>query len=358
MYFSIYQSNAAIEELTNSSGVSTELKKQLIGEVKFIRAFCYFYLVSLFGDVPLVVNTDWSTNYLLSRSTKDEIFNQIIFDLTEAQQLLVDNYTKFQNNERGRVNKWAATSMLARIYLYLKDWNKAESEATKVINNSALFQLESDLSQTFIKTSKEGIWQLAPSNQTAPYIIVETANLVPASLTSKPIYYLTSSILNLFEANDKRKTNWTRTNVNGGTNYLYPYKYKKSTGTSGGTITEYYTVLRLAEQFLIRAEASAQQNNLTQAIIDLNAIRARAGISILSSSLTQSQILAAVEKERATELFAEWGHRWLDLKRWGKADAIVGQLKGNNWQTSDQLLPIPKNEINKGKNLTQNEGYY
>src|SRR5207245_162544 len=100
--------------------------------------------------------------------------------------------------------------------------------------------------------------------------------------------------------------------------------------------TEYYMMLRLAEQYLIRAEARAQQNNLAGSILDLNVIRTRAGLQNLSASLTQAQVLRAVEQERRIELFAELGHRWLDLKRTGQATAILAPIKPN-WNSNAQL---------------------
>jgi hypothetical protein len=86
-------------------------------------------------------------------------------------------------------------------------------------------------------------------------------------------------------------------------------------------------------------------------------IRERAGLPLLHPDLNEEQVLEAIEQERKIELFAEWGHRWLDLKRLNKADMELGPIKGNNWQSSDQLYPIPVYDLLTNPNLTQNQGY-
>lgn len=154
-------------------------------------------------------------------------------------------------------------------------------------------------------------------------------------------------------------TDYTLNNVT--SRYLFPYKYKtgKHNRVPGGTATEYYMVLRLAEQYLIRAEANALGGQLGLAINDLNALRRRAGLGDLSNTLNKEQVLAAVAKERQTELFAEWGHRWMDLKRTGKATEVLSAIPYKQpWRGDYQLLyPIPVEEIRKDHFLTQNPNY-
>ena len=122
-------------------------------------------------------------------------------------------------------------------------------------------------------------------------------------------------------------------------------------------------VLRLAEQYLIRAEANAHSGDLASAIKDLNIIRQRAGLGTLPSSLTQAQVIAAVAQERRIELFAEWGHRWFDLKRTGQVDAVMSEITPQKvgaitgWKSYQQLYPIPQSERQLNPNLTQNPGY-
>jgi starch-binding outer membrane protein, SusD/RagB family len=359
-YFAIYQANSCIVGLAESKGLSDDAKAQLTGEVKFIRAYCYFYLVNLFGDVPLLTSLDWEANYLKARTSKEDIVEQIINDLIYAEEKLLEFYiikTNTPSSERIRANKYAAKALLSRVYLYKGNWAEAEAKATSIINNIATYTIENDLNKVFQKTSKEAIWQLQPSNSVFPYTIPESNNIVPISTTGVPNYYLTSSLLNSIEPNDKRKQFWTKTSIAGTNTYYYPYKYSVRQGTVNGVINEYYTPLRLAEQFLIRAEARTKLNNLSGAISDLNIIRSRAGLSDLSTPLSIDQVFDAIVKEKRIEYFAELGHRWLDLKRWEKVNDILGPFKGSNWQNTDQLYPIPQTEINNDPLLIQNNGY-
>jgi len=116
-------------------------------------------------------------------------------------------------------------------------------------------------------------------------------------------------------------------------------------------------VLRLAEQYLIRAEARLQQgNDLTGAAGDLNAIRHRAGLADMSTG-SASDLMTALTHEKQIEFFAEWGHRWLDLKRWGTATSVLSADKGITVTTSALLFPIPVADIIADANLRQNPGY-
>jgi hypothetical protein len=115
-------------------------------------------------------------------------------------------------------------------------------------------------------------------------------------------------------------------------------------------------VLRLAEQYLIRAEARAEQNELTGAASDLNIIRMRAGLNPTTAT-SQADILTAIQHERRVELFTEWGHRWFDLRRWGTAVPLLSSEKPNSVTEDDLLYPVPQSEISVNSNLTQNPGY-
>lgn len=114
-------------------------------------------------------------------------------------------------------------------------------------------------------------------------------------------------------------------------------------------------VLRLAELYLIRAEAYARSNNSQLALNDLNSIRNRAGLTDWTM-LDIVDIEQALLDERRRELFSEWGHRWLDLKRFEKIDEVLGQKKPS-WQPHAKLLPIPEQDILRNPFLTQNIGY-
>lgn len=350
-YKFIHYSNAVLEGLAASENISEITKQQLTGEARFIRALTHFYLVNVFGDVPVITTTDFKVNSVASRNSKQQIYAQIISDLEEAQILLNDDYS-FSNGERIRPNRWVATALLARVYLYLDDWANAEEQATAIINNSLLYSLESDLNAVFLANSNEAIWQLKPNaaNKNAE----DGFTFIPANFTLRPFKVsLNDQLINVFEAGDARLNNWVGSYDVDNTTYYFPFKYKVRESSS---ITEYNMIFRLAEQFLIRAEARANQNKISEAIDDLNIIRARAGLSNLSASLEVEQMLLAVAQERRIELFAEGGHRWRDLKRTGQANTVLASSKPS-WQTTDELFPIPQLELEKNPNLTQNQGY-
>lgn len=355
-YKVIYQANSAMESLKASTGLTGAIKDQLIGEALFMRAFCHFYLVNMFGRIPIVTTIDYRVNTRLSRSDAEAVYVQIVEDLKEAQKLLDNNYPSAQ---RVRVNKAAATALLARVYLYTGDWENAELQSSDVINNVS-YQLEPDLNHVFLITSKEAIWQLMSNGPTQ-----NTWEGTHFILTGAPSnFYLTTAFKNAFETNDKRSANWTNSIVANGTTFYYPFKYKIRTGGPGSAtpipLSECSVILRLAEQYLIRAEARVQLNDLSNAIDDIDSIRHRAGLPLIRQTdpdIDKEELLLAIERERRSELFTEWGHRWFDLKRTSRATAVLGPVKAD-WSETDQLYPVPANELINNQNLNpQNLGY-
>lgn len=360
LYQNLYIVNAALEGLKSANELTPSVKRQLLGEASFLRAFFYFYLTNLYGDVPLALTSDYKINSQLTRASKGDVFNQIIQDLSDAKNLLDTNFLKSdivtKTDERLRPSKWAAMALLSRVYLYVGDWQKSEAEASSLINSS-LFGL-SNISSAFLKNSKEAIWQLQPVNagqntQDARLFILPTSG---PNTSTFPVY-ISKSLINNFEPGDQRKVKWLDSVVVASKVYYYPYKYKIATLNS--PVNEYLTVFRLAEQYLIRAEARAQQNNLNGAKSDLDAIRVRAG---LPNTLINDKdfLLAAILNERKVEFFTEWGHRWFDLKRTAKIDEVMSSItpiKGGTWETTDQLYPIPILELQKAPQIEQNPGY-
>jgi hypothetical protein len=346
IYLAIYNANAILEGIEGSTGATTAVKDQATGEALFIRAFAYFYLANFYGDVPLLTSTDYRVNRVASRTPLADVYTQIEEDLIDAQDLLLEDYS-FSDGEKVEPNKWAVTALLARTYLYQEKWAAAEAQASSILE-SRQFSLP-DLNSVFLANSDEAIWQLKPVSPRlntfdGPYFYGGQFQIVDVSVST--------SVTDVFEVGDARATSWIATATAGDLIYNYPYKYKVVFGDQ--PLTEYQMVFRLAEQYLIRAEARAMQNDLPGAIDDVNAIRSRAGLNPIDvTGLTQQQVLGAVEQERRAELFIEWGHRWFDLKRTGKIDAVLGPVKPD-WQSRDALFPIPQTEINANPNLKQN----
>lgn len=352
MYETIYKANAVIEGVSNSVALSSVSKNKYEGEAKVIRAFCHFYLANLFGDVALVLSTDYKINNSAERISVNSIYEYVKKDLVEAQQLLQGSF-KTGNIERVRVDWGVATALLARIYLYLGDWPNAEIQATNCIN-AGPYTLLTNLDNVFLKGSREAIWQLSnDKNNTGD----------ATAFNKKTNVILRQNLIDRFETGDKRKTSWLASITEGANVFYYPFKYKAYTTSP---ITEYLMVLRLSEQYLIRAEARVQQaGKVAAGIADLNILRDRSRISVspeypnplppLPTSLSKEQALIAIEQERCVEFFTEWGHRWLDLKRTGKINATLGLVKPG-WASTSALYPIPRNQLlNSG--MVQNPGY-
>jgi tetratricopeptide (TPR) repeat protein len=368
-YNYIYQANAILAALQNNNALSPAIVQQLTGESMFVRAFWLFYLTNLYGDVPLVTNTDYTKNAIIARTPQTQVYQQIISDLKNAQQLLNVNYVDISDTtvttERTRPTKWAATALLARVYLYTGDYSDAIAQATAVINNNSLYKLCPNVSSVFLANSTEAIWQLATTTP-ASYNTYDGLFfiLIAAPGNSNSCCTVSNKLLSSFENGDTRRLNWIDSFKTVTTSYHYTYKYKigSSAPIAGSSTNEYTMVLRLAEQYLIRAEAYADQNNAGAAIGDLNVIRERAKLQDYAGSSDKDSVLKAILHERQVELFTEWGHRWLDLIRTGSADSVMSvyaPTKGSTWSSDghQELFPIPQSERNADAALTQNSGY-
>lgn len=332
-YSIIYAANSVLEGLSGNQSVSSSVRDQLEGEALFIRSLCYFYLVNLWGEVPFLTSTDYNGSAIAYKSSEADIYKKIVEDLKKAQTLLSVEYV---STERVRPNQYTATALLARTYLYMGDWSNAAAEATKIIN-APDYHLTDNVNEVFLKNSSETIWQLMPvmtnynTNDGANFILTG----VPTSCA------LSNQFVTSFNLTDKRRINWIDSISVGGTAYYFPYKYKIRSSSS---LNEYQIVFRLAEQYLIRAEARAKNNDIQGAVEDLNLVHERAGLAKLSQPPTADSCLNLIENERKQELFCEYGHRWLDLKRTNRANQVLGNIKPG-WQSSDQYYPIPASEI-------------
>jgi starch-binding outer membrane protein, SusD/RagB family len=364
LYNVIYQANSAIDGISKSAGVTPAMKLQLIGEAKFIRAFSYFYLNNIYGNVPLILTTNYSSNLEAVRAEQPAISHQLVADLRDAESALSNNYVNTNGvitTDRIRPNKGAAAALLARVYLYQQQWDSAVILSTSVINQSA-YKLSNDLNNTFLATNNsEAIWQLQIPNtgfNTLDGSAFLSGYLSGSGPSSTRPLSLSDSLINQFEADDLRKAHWTVARVINGKTYYFSYKYKLGNYT-GLPATEYMMVLRFAEQLLIRAEARLHLGNLAGSVEDLDSIRSRAGL-VPVTAMTSDEISRVIEKERRSELFTEYGHRWFDLNRLGKLDSvmnIITPLKGGLWNGDDKLFPLPLYEIQNNPSLVQNPGY-
>lgn len=347
-YHLIYMCNASLEGIVESEILTNEMKEQLSGEVLFIRGLVHFYLVNMFGDIPYIKSTDYQLNATARRMDVETVYDNILSDLLESKNLLPLEYPSW---ERIRANKLVASALLARVYLSMEQWNLAEIEAGLLINNSSLFNLEADVANEFLKESTSAILQFKPKNDGDNTL--EGSTYIFSSVPP-PLVALNNSLVQNMEDGDLRRQFWIGEITDGSSTWYFPFKYKQNLNT--GSSLEYSIVFRIAEQYLIRAEAHLWQGNLVAAKNDLNVIRARAGLEISTAS-TPQEILDAIVQERRFELFSEYGHRWFDLRRLDLAGTVLSRVK-IGWKPTDNLLPIPESELLLNPNLEpQNPGY-
>lgn len=358
LYESIYKSNDFIANLENNGIISENSKAEYLAVARWFRAYNYLFLTNLYGDVPLVKSNDISESRNAARSSVTEINKLIEDDLVFAVQALA-NSDDTKQAVRTRLTSVAAQALLSRYYLYTEQWQNAANEATKIIANAS-YSLESDVNKVFYSSSKEIIFGYdmdgfaglgTYQGYTRPGVL-----FIPTTSSRVP-YYLTDELVAVLTSNESDARNgWIGYLTISGKNVYYPYKYKNYKNSSGANY-ELQVQFRLAEQYLIRAEARAQLNDIQGALSDINTIRSRAGIEEVTAS-TKDDVLLLIEKERRLELFIEGqAHRWFDLKRTGRADAVYGALDYKKWEHYKALLPIPEQQIGRNHALTQNEGY-
>jgi hypothetical protein len=345
-YHQIYCTNAVIEGCTNSNALSTIDKNQFIGEATFVRALVHFYLMQVYGDVPYITSTDYEQNRLKARMPVAEVYDQIIADLEQSISLLPEAYI---SSDRVRPNRSTAYALLARVYLYKGDWAAASNAASAVLNNTD-YVWETDIDKIFLKDCSSTIWQFSPKQEGNN---TDEASVFVFQSGPPPFVGLRADLVASFENNDLRKTHWIAEVTDGVNMWYHANKYKQN-GNTGASV-EYSIEFRLAEQYLIRAEARARQGELSNAKDDLNIVRHLAGLSD-TTALTGAEIVTAVLQERQWEFFTEYGHRFFDLKRTGTLNSVLPTVK-SGWNSTDSLWPIPETELLANPNMTQNPGY-
>lgn len=348
LYRYIFTANGVLEGLKKATALTMGVRRQLTGEAYFLRAFCYFYLVMMFGDVPLIRTTDAQENSNASRTPATIVYGQILADLDSARQLLRADYpdgaTVNTTTDRVRPVRWVAIALQARVYLSLRQFREAIDAADTVIAQIGLYGLTSP-EEVFLKNSREAIWQLRPEN-------INYSLDGATFMKDKPVR-ISKYLLKLLDKNDKRRTSWL---YKDGDSY-YPCKYRHN--DPGKDTLEYQMMFRLGELFLIRAEASLGLGDITNGVDNLNIIRRRAGLPVIQE-VSATDLRDAIRSERQRELFAEWGHRWFDLARYGIIDDVMDKVsaeKGGYWKHWKALFPLPIYDLSTDDKLKQNEGY-
>ncbi len=311
------------------------------GEALFLRALCHFNLVSLFGGVPLKTNPTLDlSNINQARNTVGEVYGQIIDDLLNAEQKLPSTGTL------GRASAFSATALLARVCLtqYHLDNDpslaqQAITKAEKVINEGG-HSLAASYGDLFTGNATESLFEVVFDAQNRNVL---AQYFYPRSLLGRYEVSPQTEFLNSWEADDTLRFNAT---IAFDPDHL-PYGYKYRDVTAG---TDRVYILRLAEMYLIRAEALAYTSGSIESIQnDINVIRSRAGLPPTQAA-DYNALKLAVQYERRHE-FAFECQRWNDLVRTNTATVILGI------DNEDTLFPIPLSEMQTNKNMTQNPGY-
>lgn len=343
-YQQIYYANAVIYGVEQSAALSGGDKNRIKGEALLLRSLLYFYLQQLFGDIPYTTSVDYEYNRNIGKTEASALLAQLEKDVTDAAALLGDDY---RDAERIYPNRKAAQLLLARICLLQEEWLLAQ-ETARTILQSPLYQYETDINEVFHKSGKHILWQLKPQNSgdaTSEVTLYYFDNSAPHN------YALTEDLMDAFAGNDLRKQAWIATVTVNGQSWYRPYKYKNRANNTN----ECSIVFRLEEAYFIMAEALARQNKVDEAIPYLNASRERAGL-VPFTSLPAEEFHEELRAEKRREFFAEFAHRFIDLKRWGRLDELSA-LKPN-WEEYKHVWPLPQSELLMNPSLyPQNTGY-
>jgi starch-binding outer membrane protein, SusD/RagB family len=396
-YKTIALANTIIEKVEAGS---LSNKTFAIAEAKFMRAWCYFELTTMWGDIPLRLENPTSISadaFAKAKSSRAEVYAQIEADLAVAINGLPD---KTMVKYNFRVSKGAAQGLLGKVLVFQGKTNEAIPYLEAVINNPA-HGLESDVSKVWLKDSefgKESLFEMGyittsnrdwgnhnwggrNENNIHEQLMGARGDgyfdLTGTGLKNGWGFNLpTAKILSAFDAagdvSRKAATVMSEAELNafGGSLTGTPWDYEggirtkyapraSETSSTGVAELNYGINLRLfrfAEVVLLAAEAYNKEGQDDKARIELNKIRNRAGLADVSSSLTGENLFDAIVNEKFLELAFE-GQRFWDLVRWGRANA---ELSSKGYTSKNDLYPIPASEIAKNKALTsadQNPGY-
>ena len=361
--------------------INTELANRYKLECKFIRALMYFNLVRVYGDVPLVLKEiSISESYDILREPKENVYNQIIADLKEAQDLPVS----YSTAEDGRATQGAAKALLANVYMTLHKYAEAETILAEIINSGRYSLLENTPGSLNIggyknvfspvnHNSKEGIFEIqflkggygegsnyannfAPENSGTNVVAVggTGGNNIPEM-----------DIYNAYEEGDLRRDfsmslgYYDNRKNNEWVESRYVCKFM-DVPYQNNDASNNYPVIRYADVILMYAEALNQNGKTAEACKYLNMTRRRGfGYQTTETSpvdlqtTDKAQFALMVEQERRVELAFE-NHRWFDLIRTGRAVEVM-RSKGFSLNETNLICPIPQKQIDVNPKLTQND---
>jgi hypothetical protein len=345
-------------------------KNQVTGEALFLRSYYYFLLTQVFGDVPLYLKVTPPDQLKIAKSSKADIYKQILSDCEKASNLLSVVQT---GANAGRATKGSALALAAKTSLYMKDYNKVLEYASK-IKALNTYKLVKDYRDNFMKLTQnnsESVWEIQHTN-----LELGVGNFINQWWASiKFLGYgfaeVTPAYVNVFEPNDPRLKFTVAMNNDPYFGLIYKNSFSSTTYSprkflqpnseltqkADGDIN--YPAIRYAEVLLWEAEALIELGRVQEAHAPLELVRSRAraqstitGVLPVIVSTDQTAVRQALRRERQTELGFEL-HRFFDLVRWGiAAETLTGFQKGKH-----EVFPIPQTEIDLNPSLMQNPGY-
>lgn len=381
IYAGINRANVAIDNIPRAAG-SEVIKARLINEAKFIRGLLYFQAVRLWGGVPIVLHepTSIQVESLKSRrATVEEVYAQIISDLTAAESLPAT----YATTDAGRATSGAAKAILAKVYLTRKDWPNAILKAKEVINGGygyALFENFADIFDKTKKNGKEHIFsvQFEPNqagNGSSGNVFQGTSFTGFTATEPADIISDVALFYDIYAAGDTRRdVSYVKQLVNPATGALYTFPkplFKKYLDLNNlatpSNVAINFPIIRYADILLSLAEAINEKDGATLEAHELvNQVRRRAftkpiatpNVTVDLVGLTTAQLREAIREERKKE-FVQEGQRWFDLVRWGTLVTEVKKVTAKNSVSErNNLYPIPQSERNIDPvGLPQNEGY-
>ena len=342
IYQSVNRANHVIKALTSEGveAIPDAVKNNVLGQAYAIRALNYFDLVRVWGGVPLLTEPTENVqdNTGIKRSSAAEAYAQVLADLNQAEALLPVSTDRFVITQK---TVWA---LKARYYLYQQDWQEAQAYASKLIDDQANYELLAPYYSFFkdnVTGTRESVFELFYSiNESNPHRTQWQPQTNGGTRQWAPSDELIA-LLNDPQTGGARSQLIAKDNQNRWYGNLY---YR-----SNGEDPTY--VIRLAELYLIRAEAAAQLGDYAIAVNDLNKIRERAELQVKPTSSDRTEILQWIEDERRLEFPFE-AHRWFDLIRTGRAQEVLGIS-----ESFRLLLPIPYSQLLADPALEQNPDY-
>jgi hypothetical protein len=370
-YKGIAQCNVVLERVPDIE-MDAELKNRVLGEAYFLRAYYYFLLTQVFGDVPLYTKVTPPDELKIAKTPVSEVRRQIIADCQTASGLLPVQHTLANT---GRATRGAAFALAAKTSLYEKNWQETLSWIEKV-KSLGIYGLMPDYLDNFrenTQNNQESVWEIQHTNLESG--VGNSLNQWWASKKVTDGYgfaEVTQAYFDAFDPLDPRR-GFTIAKNN---DQYFGVVYKNSFSSTKLGVKKYlqantevtqkadgdinYTAIRYAEVLLWEAEALAELGRVEEARVPLELVRARARAQATSPDTAlppvvtsdKQELIEAIRKERQYELGFEC-HRYFDLVRWGIADAVLPEFETGK----HEVFPIPQTEIDLNPNLVQNPGY-